>query len=144
MRSRRLPISSALRDKAFPSLMKVGGMLFSAREYLPKGYSALVWALAAEINRHNHPVWGLAIRPGNSPFRLSRISQARTQEGFRVYVRTKRNRRSLRCATPDFPLDLVASVNFMRLSLMKAAHVVVSSAARQEIRVRSGRDDNST
>jgi hypothetical protein len=26
---------------------------------------------------------------------------------------------------------------------MKAAHVVVSSAARQEIRVRSGRDDHS-
>jgi hypothetical protein len=36
---------------------------------------------------------------------------------------------------------LVALVNFMRLSLTKAAHVVVSSAARQEIRVRSGRDD---
>jgi len=31
----------------------------------------------------------------------------------------------------------------MRLSLTKAAHVVLSSAARQEIRVRSGRDDNS-
>jgi hypothetical protein len=31
----------------------------------------------------------------------------------------------------------------MRLSLLKAAHAVVSSAAWQEIRVRSGRDDNS-
>jgi uncharacterized protein (DUF736 family) len=31
----------------------------------------------------------------------------------------------------------------MRLSLMKAAHVVASGAAWQEIRVRSGRDDNS-
>ncbi len=30
----------------------------------------------------------------------------------------------------------------MRLSLMKAAHVVVSGAAWHEIRVRSGRDDN--
>jgi hypothetical protein len=29
----------------------------------------------------------------------------------------------------------------MRLSLLKAAHAIVSSAARQEIRVRSGRDD---
>jgi hypothetical protein len=36
---------------------------------------------------------------------------------------------------------LVALANFMRLSLMKAAHVVASSAAWQEIRVRSGRDD---
>jgi hypothetical protein len=63
--------------------------------------------------------------------------------GSRVYVRTKTNRRSLHCATPDFLLSLVALVNFMRLSLTKAAYVVVSSAARQEIRVRSGRDDNS-
>ena len=38
-------------------------------------------------------------------------------------------------------LELVALANPMRLSLMKAAHVVVSSAAWQEIRVRSGRDD---
>jgi hypothetical protein len=29
----------------------------------------------------------------------------------------------------------------MRLSLTKAAHVAMSSATRQEIRVRSGRDD---
>jgi hypothetical protein len=35
----------------------------------------------------------------------------------------------------------VALVNFMRLSSMKAAHVAVSNAANQEIRVRSGRDD---
>jgi hypothetical protein len=31
----------------------------------------------------------------------------------------------------------------MRLSLRKAAHAAMSSAAWQEIRVRSGRDDNS-
>jgi hypothetical protein len=37
---------------------------------------------------------------------------------------------------------LVALANFMRLSLMKATYVVLSSAAWQEIRVRSGRDDN--
>jgi hypothetical protein len=30
----------------------------------------------------------------------------------------------------------------MRLSLRRAAHVVVASSAKQEIRVRSGRDDN--
>jgi hypothetical protein len=33
-------------------------------------------------------------------------------------------------------LILVALANFMRLSLLKAARAVVSSAARQEIRVR--------
>jgi hypothetical protein len=36
---------------------------------------------------------------------------------------------------------LAALANFMRLSLTKAAHVVASCAAWQEIRVRSGRDD---
>jgi hypothetical protein len=35
----------------------------------------------------------------------------------------------------------VALANFVRLSLMKAAYAVLSSAAWQEIRVRSGRDD---
>jgi hypothetical protein len=39
-------------------------------------------------------------------------------------------------------LSLLALANFMRLSLMKAAHAVVSSAVWQKIRVRSGRDDN--
>ena len=39
-------------------------------------------------------------------------------------------------ALPDF---LVALANSMRLSLMKAAHVALSSAARQEIRVRRRR-----
>jgi hypothetical protein len=51
------------------------------------------------------------------------------------------NRRSLRYATPDFLLSLVALANFMRLSLRKAAHADLSTAAQQEIRVRSGRDD---
>jgi hypothetical protein len=36
----------------------------------------------------------------------------------------------------------VALANIMRLSLKKGAHAAVSSAAWQEIRVRSGRDDN--
>jgi hypothetical protein len=53
----------------------------------------------------------------------------------------ERNRRSLHYATPDFLWRLMALANSMRLSLMKAAYVAVSSAAWQEIRVRSGRDD---
>jgi hypothetical protein len=42
---------------------------------------------------------------------------------------------------PDFLSRLVALTNLMRLSLRKAAHAAMSSAAWQEIRVRSGRDD---
>ncbi|MGB8539970.1 MAG: hypothetical protein WCD57_26330, partial [Acidobacteriaceae bacterium] len=57
------------------------------------------------------------------------------------HERSARNRRSLRYATPDFLLMLVALANFMRLSLLKAAHAVVSRSAWQEIRVRSGGDD---
>jgi hypothetical protein len=45
--------------------------------------------------------------------------------------------------TPDFLSKLVALTIFMRLSLRKAAHTAMSSAAWEEIRVRSGRDDNS-
>ncbi len=59
-----------------------------------------------------------------------------------IHYASKRNRRSLHYATPDFLLSLVALAIFMRLSLTKAAHVAMSSAAWQEIRVRSGRDDN--
>ena len=55
--------------------------------------------------------------------------------------RGPRNRRSLRYATPDFLLRLVALMSFMRLSLTKAAHVALSGAAKQEIRVRFARDD---
>jgi hypothetical protein len=55
---------------------------------------------------------------------------------------TNGNRRSLQYATPDFLLSLVALASFMRLSLTKAAYADMSSAAWQEIRVRSGRDDN--
>ena len=50
---------------------------------------------------------------------------------------------ALHYASPDFLWNLVASVNSMRLSSRKGAHAVLSSAAWQEIRVRSGRDDNS-
>jgi hypothetical protein len=51
------------------------------------------------------------------------------------------NCRSLHFATPDFLWKLVALVYFMRPSLRMGAQVVLSSAAWQEIRVRSGRDD---
>ena len=53
----------------------------------------------------------------------------------------KRNCGSLRFAPPDFLLNLVDSASFMRLSSRKAADAVLSTAAQQEIRVRSGRDD---
>jgi hypothetical protein len=54
------------------------------------------------------------------------------------------HRRSLHYATPDFLLTLMALTYFMRPSLRKGAHAALSSAAWQEIRVRSGRDDNSS
>jgi hypothetical protein len=43
----------------------------------------------------------------------------------------------LRYAPPDFLWNLVALAHFMLLSLTKAAHAAMSSAAWQEIRVRS-------
>jgi hypothetical protein len=54
------------------------------------------------------------------------------------------HRRSLHYATPDFLLILAALMHFMRPSLRKGAHAAMSSAAWQEIRVRPGRDDNSS
>jgi hypothetical protein len=51
-------------------------------------------------------------------------------------------RQALHFAPPDFLRNLVVLANFMRLSLRKAAHAALSSGAWQEIRVRSGRDDN--
>jgi hypothetical protein len=54
------------------------------------------------------------------------------------------HRRFLRFAAPDFLLNLVALAKFLRLSLRKAAYVAFFGFARQEIRVRFGRDDNST
>src|ERR1700761_2677476 len=66
-----------------------------------------------------------------------------------AYQRTKKtslpreNSRSLHCAPPDFLWRVVALINTVRLSLRRAAYVAVASSAKQEIRVRSGRDDNS-
>jgi len=48
---------------------------------------------------------------------------------------------ALHFAPPDFLLNLVGSASFMRLSLRKAAHAALSTAAQQEIRVRYGRED---
>src|ERR1700677_1049665 len=64
------------------------------------------------------------------------------EEKPRVPVRL-RSGQALHFATPDFLSNVVALANFMRFSLRKAAHAAMSSAAWQEIRVRSGRDDNS-
>ena len=53
----------------------------------------------------------------------------------------RRTRGSLECIVagnpgpPDFLWNLVASVNFMRLSSRKGAHAVLSNASWQEIRV---------
>ncbi len=63
-------------------------------------------------------------------------------ENSRIWEARGAHRRSLRYAIPDFLLTLVALVHFMRPSLRKGAHAALSSAAWQEIRVRSGRDDN--
>jgi hypothetical protein len=54
----------------------------------------------------------------------------------------RRTRGSLQCieagnpSPPDFLWNLVALVNFMRLSSRKGVRAVLSSASRQEIRVR--------
>jgi hypothetical protein len=53
------------------------------------------------------------------------------------------NSRSLHSAPPDFLWNVVALMHFMRPSLRKGAQVDLSSAAWQEIQVRSGRDDTS-
>ena len=81
---------------------------------------------AAKANRH----------PPN-PTQHQKESPISTEMGLLSFG----NRRSPHYAPPDFLLRLVALANFMRLSLLKAAHAVVSSAAWQEIRVRFGRDD---
>jgi hypothetical protein len=49
--------------------------------------------------------------------------------------------RSLHCAPPDFLSKLVALIDIMRFPLRETASVVLASAAKQKIRVRSGRDD---
>jgi hypothetical protein len=65
-----------------------------------------------------------------------------TQAGLPVELRAGGgNSRSLHYATPDFLWNLVALANVMRLSSRKGAQAALSSAAWQEIRVRSGRDD---
>ena len=49
VRSRRLPISSTLRDRAFPCLHVSGEMRFSAREYKPKGHLGSIMCFGSGI-----------------------------------------------------------------------------------------------
>jgi hypothetical protein len=88
---------------------------------------------------------------GGIPYRIMRSNAglenpvlSTLRENSRIREARGAHRRSLRSATPDFLLTLVALVHFMRRSLRKGAHAGLSSAAWQEIRVRSGRDDNSS
>src|ERR1700733_8772788 len=67
----------------------------------------------------------------------------RENKQFRGNGMVRKNRRSLHYAPPDFLLRSVALINCMRLSLRRAANVVVAGSAKKEIRVGSGRDDNS-
>jgi hypothetical protein len=62
------------------------------------------------------------------------------ERSLEVCLSIEGNRRSLHCATPDFLLRLVALANFMRLSLLKAAHVAAGEcrAAGNPGSLRSG------
>jgi hypothetical protein len=53
----------------------------------------------------------------------------------------KGNRRSLRCATPDFLSDSVTLLKFLRL-FYREPHTWSWSAREVGIQLRSGRDDN--
>jgi hypothetical protein len=66
------------------------------------------------------------------------------RENSRIWEARGAHRRSRRYAPPDFLWNLVALVHFMRPSLRKGAHAALSGAAWQKIRVRSGRDNNSS
>ena len=83
---------------------------------------------------------GAKRKGGTCSFTFS-TSQCAWAKRLRVLFFHQGNCRSLPSATPNFLLRLAALANSMRLSLRKAAHAAVSSAAWQEIRVRSSRDD---
>jgi hypothetical protein len=81
---------------------------------------------------------------GFSPEYLERSSTGSTVGPDLILPQSLReNRREkppispLRYAPPDFLWNLVVFAHFMLLSLTKAAHAAMSSAAWQEIRVRS-------
>jgi hypothetical protein len=59
------------------------------------------------------------------------------QNDFSISIRYWEGETADSSASPDFLLNLMALANFMRLSLLKGAHAALSSAAWQEIRVRS-------
>jgi len=59
------------------------------------------------------------------------------QNDFSISIRYWEGETADSSASPDFLLNLMALANFMRLSLLKGAPAALSSAAWQEIRVRS-------
>src|SRR5271156_1377874 len=95
----------------------------AARPYSPPGMRSL------PLNPNS---WS---PPGSNP------RYARSNEDGAL-ITDGENCRSLPSATPDFLSRLVALAKFMRLSLRKAAHVAVVSAAWQETRVRYSRMTN--
>ena len=130
MRSRRLPISSILRDRAFPSLHVSDEMLFLAQEYLPEGYSGLYPRWQRGYNRHirnnhrfrrmpsGHSLWLVV-----APSRRSNQHEVVTTERSRVAAEKVR-------LAPGISLwGVVGQTNFMRFSLMKAAHAALDGAA---------------
>jgi hypothetical protein len=72
---------------------------------------------------------------------MTGLRVVRIQDDGLGFVVARKNRRSLHCAPPDFLSRLVALIVCLRLSLRRAANVVVAGSAMQEIRVRFGRDD---
>ncbi len=64
--------------------------------------------------------------------RRSACSSSRNCISGRRASTEERKSRSLHFATPEFLSRLVALANFMRLSLMKAAHADLSDVAKQE------------
>ncbi len=95
MRSRRLPISSTLRDSAFPGLNVSGEMHFSAQEYKPKGHSGLVSALAGELRpahtdnqrsvRMRQDSIAVAFRSKASHVNIQMMSEAGKSQGFKSH-----------------------------------------------------------
>ncbi len=80
--------------------------------------------------------------PGTNAMKSSWALAPEVRFSYHFICKNKLNSRSLHYAPPDFLLNFVTLANFMRLSLRKGAYAALSSDAWQEIRVRSGRDDN--
>jgi hypothetical protein len=101
---------------------------------IPQHCPSAVGAARFHLNRH--------------PYSVAKHFQDEPAE-LQILIRL-RSGQTLHFAPADFPWNLVASGNLMRLSLRKGAHAALSSAVWQEIRVRFGptarrdrRDDSS-